>query len=91
MNTTDTIPAIASLIGQLGVAGIFLWLLLQERSDKKKAIEEKDCRLNEMTDKLIQAYQGNTEAMVNLKSSTDKTNDLVDRLITDVDSILRDK
>jgi len=53
--------SIVSLIAQLGVAGIFLWLYIQERSTTK-----------ELTAKLLDAYMDNTRILTEIRASQDK-------------------
>jgi len=62
MNT----EAIATLLGQFGIGGIFLFLLL--RSEKQ--IEKKDQESRDDKREVVQAYQKNTEVITELKTIT---------------------
>lgn len=50
---------IGSAVAQLGVAGVFLYLYFQEKASHK----EKDDRIAEMTDNLLEAYKKNAEVI----------------------------
>lgn len=53
-----SLTAIANIIGQLGIAGIFLWLFAKKDKDK-----------DALVDRLIDSYNQNTKIQEGVKSS----------------------
>lgn len=78
---------ISSLVLQLGIGTIFLYLFLDERkknSTERNAfydmLHNKDGRIREMTDTLQLAYEENTKALVTLNATVNHTLDEIKEL-----------
>ena len=78
---------ITTLISQLGVGAIFVWIWTRERSDHKETLKKKD----DLTDKVLQVFQDNVKATEGLKNSLEGNTKVVDTLTQKIDNIVRHK
>lgn len=53
MNT----DALIQLVGQIGLAGVFVFLYFDERKRNREALAEKDKRLSDMTQMALDVYK----------------------------------
>ena len=67
---------IVTVITQLGVSGIFVWLYTRI----EKRIVDKDHRIIDMTDDLNDAYKKNTQASVKLEETIGKSTILTQKV-----------
>lgn len=84
------------LISQIGLSAIFLYLYFQlrkefqeARSEYQDVIKVKDKLNSSNQEKLVELVENNTTAMTELKSSVEANTKASDRLVQNVDFILR--
>jgi hypothetical protein len=69
-----------SLIAQLGISGIFLFIAFQLYKDNKMTIKEKDCKIEDLNNKLLEAFKSNTETNTKLNDSIDENTTLTHKM-----------
>lgn len=60
---------LATLVPQLGFAAIFLWQYNQERQENKENIAQRDIRIKELTEKVLDITSKNIEVMTQFQSA----------------------
>ena len=78
---------ITTLISQLGVGAIFVWIWTRERTDHKETMKRKD----DLTDKVLQVFQENVKVTEGLKNSLEGNTKVVESLTQKIDNIVRHK
>lgn len=67
---------IGGVITQLGLSVVFLWLMLR----REKVIEDKDNRIRQQSDALLEAYRDNTRVNTELKTVINRSSAVTDKI-----------
>lgn len=60
---------LATIVPQLGFAAIFLWMFFQEKKENKENISNRDMRIKELTQQVIDVSLKNVEVMTQFKDA----------------------
>lgn len=71
---------LTSLIAQIGISGIFLWIAWQLYKDNKETVKTKDEELKQLNQKVLDAFNAHTEASTKLKESLEDNNTLTQKM-----------
>lgn len=87
--TDQAVAAIATIVTQLGVSGIFVYLFFSSKKDHREIMERKDNDFKELSQKVLQLVESNIQTSESLKNSVDNNTKSTDKLVDTVDRILR--
>ena len=79
--------AILTIVGQLGIGAIFLWLYLAEKKDRQSAESKKDS----INGAVLEAFKQNTAMTEKTKASVDSNTETLKSLSQLVYDVLREK
>lgn len=79
--------SLITIIGQLGIGAIFLWLYLAEKKDRQSAETKKDS----INDGVLEAFKQNAIITEKTKSSIDANTETLKSLSQMVYDVLREK
>lgn len=87
----QAVTAIATIIAQLGMSGVFVYLYFSNDRGHTETIKRKDEDIKALGTKVIQIVESSIQTNESLKSSVENNTKATDKLVDSVDQLLRSR
>lgn len=84
---TELPPELLAILGNLGIGAIFFWTYLNEKKERQELAKKKD----ELSEKLLEAYNKSTSISEKMTATIDNNTEAVKSLSTLVYDVLKDR